>query len=231
MGNTTGNAGSTKSVKEFKIRCSAIGNIMGIKGLGKTGQSYCETWLKEQLFNRRKEFSNRYTQKGLIVEDNSIDFVGEMLNLGFIMKNETSFENDFFKGTPDVILKDLVIDVKNSWDVFTFPFFEKDIPNSDYYWQAQGYLKLTEKQSYKLIYVLSDTPEHLIESEMRRYGFQNGIEQDDLNYREWFDKMTYSDIPNEMKLKVFDIQRNDADIEKIEKRVIECREYINNLIN
>jgi len=218
-------------MKDFKIRCSAIGSIMTEPKnkkdfLSKTAHTYCQTWCKEQLYNRKKEFSNKYTQKGNIVEDNSIDFVAEYLNLGMLIKNEQHFENDFLTGTPDVVLKDLLIDVKNSWDVFTFPLFDTECPNTDYYWQAQGYMALTGKNSYKLIYTLIDTPENLIESEMRKYCFQNGIEQDDADYKEWFDKMTYKDIPNDLKIKIFDIKRNDEDIQRIENRVAECRLYI-----
>jgi len=144
--------------KEFKIRASASGKIMGIKALGKTGETYCENWLKEQLYKRKIEFSNKYTEKGLIMEDNSIDYVADQLGYGFLAKNEQYFENDFFTGTPDIILKDHVIDVKNSWDFSTFPLFDNEVPNSDYYFQAQVYMELCGVDSYKLIYVLSDTP-------------------------------------------------------------------------
>jgi len=222
-------------MEQFKIRCSAIGQIMTNPKnkadlLSKTAQSYCEQWVKEKIYNRRKEFSNKYTQKGLIVEDNSIDFVAEMLGYPILFKNETHFENEFMTGTPDVNIKDLVIDVKNSWDIFTFPLFETECPNSDYDWQAQGYLKLTNQENYKLIYTLTDTPENLIESEIKKYCWQNGISIEDANYKEWHDKMTYSDIPNELKIKVFDIKRDEEKINRIEERVKECRIYINEIL-
>ena len=47
----------------FKIRASSAGKISGIKGLGETGKTYCKKWLKEQLYNRKIEFSNKYTVK------------------------------------------------------------------------------------------------------------------------------------------------------------------------
>lgn len=214
----------------FKIRASASGSIMGKKGLGKTGESYCETWLKEQIFSRRKEFGNKYTEKGLITEDNSIDFAAEMLGYGFLMKNEQFFENEFFTGTPDVILKDEVLDLKNSWDCFTFPYFEKECPNSDYYWQAQVYMALTGRHKYKLIYTLSDTPEHLIEREARNYCYKNGYEElDEDIYLQFVEKMTYPNIPDHQKIKVFEISKNEEDIALIIDRVKECREFINKL--
>lgn len=217
-------------MKQFKIRASACGNIMGVRGLGKTGETYCKDWLKGQLFNRKRDISNKYTQKGNEVEDNSIDFVCEMLNLGFIAKNEQYFENDFMQGTPDIILKDEIIDVKNSWDIHTFPLFEDELPNSDYYYQAQVYMELCNKESYKVVYVLSDTPYHLIEREAlyfcRNNGYE-GIDDDILN--DYMFKMTYADIPNNLKIKVFEIKKDNEVIEKIKQRVIECREIIENL--
>lgn len=222
-------------MKEFKIRCSAIGKIMTNARkkdeiLGATSKSYCKTWLKEQIYDRRKEFSSKYTEKGLIMEDNSIDFVAEQLGLGMLLKNEKHLDNDYMTGTPDVILKDMIIDVKNSWDFSTFPLFDEEIPDKDYYWQAQGYMNLTGKPTYKLIYTLMDTPIHLIEREMNRYKWDNGLDEVDQDlYDKFVEKMTYPNIEDKYKIKVFDIERNQEDINKINERVIACREFINQL--
>jgi len=217
-------------MKEFKIRASACGNIMGSRGLGKTGETYCKDWLKGQVYNRKRDISNKYTQKGNEVEDNSIDFISEQLNLGFVLKNEKFFENDFCQGTPDLILPELIIDVKNSWDVHTFPAFETELPNKDYYYQAQVYMELVGVENYKVVYVLSDTPQHLIEKEAYWYCKNNGYDELDLDILDEFTaKMTYSDIPDNMKYKVFDIKKNDDDIKLIKDRVNECREVINKL--
>lgn len=214
-------------MKEFKIRASASGSIMGVKGLGKTGLTYLETWIKEQIYNRRKDFTSKYTQKGNEVEDNSIDFVAEQLGYGFLLKNEQHFENDFITGTPDIILNDCIIDVKNSWDCFTFPLLDSELPNSDYYYQAQCYMDLVGRDNYKVIYVLMDTPEHLIEREANQFCFNNGYEKGDVEvYNKFKSKMTFSEIPNKYKVKVFDIKKDEAVIQLIKNRVIECRKII-----
>jgi len=213
--------------KEFKIRASASGKIMGIKALGKTGETYCENWLKEQLYKRKKEFSNKYTEKGLIMEDNSIDYVADQLGYGFLAKNEQYFENDFFTGTPDIILKDHVIDVKNSWDFSTFPLFDNEVPNSDYYFQAQVYMELSGVDSYKLVYVLSDTPLNIIEREAHSYCYRTGFDFDESILEEFEKKMTYSDVADNLKIKVFEIKKDVEVIEKLKIRVLECRNFIN----
>ena len=216
-------------MKEFKIRCSAIGKIMGepkLKAdkeageLSQTAKSYCEDWLKEQLYGVRKEFSSKYTQKGNECEDNSIDFIADQLGFGMLIKNEQFFENDFIQGTPDVILPDLIIDVKNSWDCFTFPLFETEIPNKDYYWQGQGYLSLIQKTHFRLCYVLGDTPMHLIKKEAYWYAKNNGYDELDKDVLKMFvDKMTYPNIDNKLKLKTFDFSKNEDDIKKIYEQV------------
>lgn len=221
-------------MREFKIRASAIGKIMTnprskSETLSKTTMTYCEEWTKEQIYGRRKEFSNKYTQKGQIMEDNSLDFIAEQLGYPVILKNEEYYENEFITGTPDAVLEGLVIDVKNSWDCFTFPLFETEIPTSDYYWQAQGYMALTGIKKFKLIYVLSDTPEHLIDSEYRRHLWSTGEEEDAEVYQQFVDKMTYTNIEDKYKIKIFDIEYNEEDVQKIIERVKECRTYIEQL--
>ena len=228
-------------MKQFKIRSSQTGKIVGnprakkdkeLGLLSQTAKSFCKLWLKEQIYNRKKEFSNKYTQKGIIGEDDSIDLTAKFLKYGMLLKNEDNFEDNFKTGTPDVILPKLIIDVKSSWDFDTFPLLQKDIPNMDYYWQAQSYMSLVNRDNYKLIYVLIDTPKHLITKEAYYYAKDNGYEDlTDEIYQMFYKKMTYLDIPNKYKIKVYDISRNNEDIKKIEQKVIACREYIKELKN
>lgn len=194
-------------------------------------KTYCKDWLKGELFDYQKFLSNKYLDKGNIMEDESIDFIADRLGYGFLLKNEDHFSDEFMQGTPDILYGDLVIDVKNSWDCSTFPYFESKIPTSDYYWQLQGYMSLTGKTSAKLIYCLLDTPEHLIEKEAKWYSISQGYEDLDMDvYNKYLKNMTYKNIPNKLKIKVFDIPRNDEDIQKIKDRVIMCRTYIDQLL-
>lgn len=218
-------------MKQFKIRCSAIVQIMtnprakkdveaGL--LSATTKTYCQDWYKEQLYKRRKTFTNKYVQKGLVVEDNSLDFVAEQLGYGMLIKNEEFFQNDFLTGTPDAILPDHLIDVKNSWDCFTFPLFEDKV-DKNYFYQAQGYMELTGRESYKLIYTLMDTPEYLIEKEFTYNNFY------DKDYDEFKADYIYDNIDAKHRIKVFEIARDEEVIEAIKLRVAQCQDYINSL--
>ncbi|NIV12867.1 MAG: hypothetical protein GWN62_16780 [Aliifodinibius sp.] len=218
-------------MKQFKIRCSAIGKIMtngrGSNTMGKTAQSYCQNWLKEQIYNREKEFTSKQTDKGNINEDEAIDFAADWFGWGLVFKNETRFEDDYKNGTPDLVLADLVPDIKCSWDWSTFPLFDSDLPNKDYWWQLQGYMDLTGKKRAKVVYVLTDTPDHLIQREAVYYARNNGYDPDDFDIYEMFrDKMTYPDTPKRFKIRSFDVEYDADAVKSIHERVELCRDYI-----
>lgn len=199
-------------MKTFKIRCSAIGQIMSnsrTKGqLSKTAQSYAQEWLKEQIYGRRKDISSKYFDKGNLLEDESIEFLTANSDYGFLIKNEEHFENDFLTGTPDIITNDEIIDMKNSWDCFTFPLFFDVIPNKDYMYQLQGYMALTGRKKAKLVYTLMTTPEDV------NFGKEDNYDEIDAKYR----------------IKMFEVERDEEIIQSIKDRVQEINQYINKLI-
>lgn len=230
-------------IPKFKIRCSQIGKIMTeprskkdreAGELSETTKSYCKLWLKQVLYSRQKEITSKYTAKGNTVEDDSIQFIGKMLDLGIVFKNDEYFEDEYKHGTPDMLPldhPDLIIDAKNSWGWDTFPLFEDRLPESDYYWQAMGYMDLTGRHKYKVVYCLSDTPEYLIEREARSYCYNNGyMDLEGDIYLRFEQQMTYSDIPDEMKIKSFDLEYNKDEILRIHDQVNKCRKYIKTLI-
>ena len=221
---------------KFKCRCSQIGKIMTkprskSEVLSQTTKTYLEQIVKEHLYKTKYTFSSKYTDKGNIVEDNSIDFAARKLGYGILIKNEEYFINDFLTGTPDVLTKHTVIDLKNSWDCFTFPLFSDDIPNKDYMYQLQGYMALTGLKKARLIYVLSDTPKNIIEKEAYWFCKNSGFDEMDMDvYKEYEQRMTYFDIDDSLKIKVFEIEYDEDLIKEIYDRVNLCRDYIKELL-
>jgi hypothetical protein len=220
----------------MKIRCSAIGKIMTSpksKGelLSQTTKTYLQELAVEEIYGIRKEFSSRYTDKGNEVEELSIALCNDVLNLGFIYKNEDHFTNDWIKGTPDVNTDEILLDVKSSWDATTFPFFDTELKNKDYFYQLQGYMWLTGKEECLLCYCLIDTPLQIVEDEIRREHWKASLIEESLDLRAFVQaKHTFGHIPKEKRLKTFKIAKDDEVIEAIKTRIEECREYYNNLI-
>ena len=220
----------------MKIRSSAIGKIMTnpkTKGesLSQTTKTYLQELAVQEVYNIRKEFSSRYTDKGNEVEELSIALCNDVLGLGFIYKNEEHFSNDWIMGTPDVNTNEILLDVKSSWDATTFPFFDTELKNKDYFYQLQGYMWLTNKTEALLCYCLIDTPLQIVEDEIRREHWKASLIEESLDLRAFVQaKHTFGHIPKEKRVKTFRIAKDDEVIESIKTRIEECREYYNNLI-
>jgi hypothetical protein len=220
----------------MKIRCSAIGKIMTnpkTKGesLSQTTKTYLQELAVEEIYGIRKEFSSRYTDKGNEVEELSIALCNDVLDLGFIYKNEEHYSNDWITGTPDVNTDEILLDVKSSYDATTFPFFDTELTNKMYFYQMQSYMWLTGKNEALLCYCLIDTPLQIVEDEIRREHWKASLIEESLDLRAFVQsKHTFGHIPKEKRVKTFKIAKDDAIIENIKTRIEECREYYNNLI-
>jgi len=221
----------------MKIRASQIGKLMATprakgESLSQTAKTYIQELVLEHKYGIKKEFWSRYTDKGNEVEDEAINFVNDVLNLGFIYKNEERFENDFISGIPDVNTNEILLDVKSSWDATTFPFFETEIPNKDYYFQLQGYLWLTNKTEALLCYCLMNTPFDIVQNEVIREHHKQRKIDEDLELTDFVEKKhNFDQIPNERRIKVFKVERDETVIWQIQEKIELAREYYNQLFD
>lgn len=214
-------------MRPFRIRCSAISSIMakptGKRIISAGAETYVKKWYIEKVYNRQPLIKSKYMDKGIEVEDDSIAYVSSKIKLGDLYKNDEWFENDYMHGTPDVLTDDLVIEIKNSWDCFNFPLLEKEVPSKDYFLQVQGYMHLTGRQNAVLIYVLMDTPEHLIEKEWKWNNPHN------IEYEKFSQRYLFNNVEDKFRIKTFNIKYDKEVIDTIYERVDSCREYINNI--
>ncbi len=230
-------------MKNFKIRCSAIGQIMAdprtkkdkeAGNLSATAKTYLRNWYIEDQFSRKKEFTNKFLEKGIAVEDEAIALYSKISGKEFLKKNEKELANDYCTGTPDVIT-DIVVDVKSSWDIFTFPLFDEELKNKDYWWQLQGYMWLTDKKEAELAYCLVDTPEALIIKQINTEKW-NAVgtlspEEETALEEAVYQNMTFDDIPEKLRVKTFAVHRDDEAIEQIKQRVEKSREFLAEIHN
>lgn len=216
----------------YLFRCSGLGRLMtndrSGKGMGDTCRSYLLEIYREVKWGLKKNIQSKYIEKGLAVEDTSFAFYSEYKE-AFYTKNEERFKNDFITGTPDHVTP--LFDLKNSWDAFTFPSKETKL-NKDYEWQLLGYMWLTGQQNSNLVYLLINTPEQLIQDELRRLNWKlGGIDDTSAIYMEACEElrkqMTFDHIPLNERVLEFDVPFAEEKIEQIKARVIEAREYLN----
>lgn len=141
--------------------------------LSKTVQNYLKELHREELFGRTNDITSKYLDKGIQAEEKSLSLLCSVTGQWF-QKNKERFNNDFISGEPDNT-QAIIRDIKSSWNFRTFPMYEAEIPNSDYYWQLQGYMDLTGIDHAELIYCLVDTPFKIIEDDLRRMDWKYDI--------------------------------------------------------
>ena len=224
-------------MSELLFRCSALGNIMTesrskSEVLSETAKGYIQDLFKERELGIYKEFSSRYIDKGLEMEDEAIQFASEVLNWDFVVKNETRFNNEWLTGEPDINTDSLLADIKCSWSGSTFPMFDDTLKNKAYYWQLQGYLMLTGHETSELVYCLMNTPLQIVEDEIRRQHWKLNLIEEDLDVRQAVQDMhNFDHIPSELRVKRFIVEKDEAAQEKIKERVKVARDYYQQLKN
>jgi hypothetical protein len=200
--------------------------------LSQTAKTYIQDLVKEEFLGIKKEVSSKHTDKGIQQEDLAIEMASQVLNLPFALKNTEYFENEFIKGTPDLILEDEIIDIKCSWDGTTFPWFEDELPNKDYFWQMIGYCWLTGRLKARVVYCLVDTPEDIVQDEIRRTSWKKfEIDVTEETETEVRAKHEFSHISENKRVRAFQVELNEANIEQVKEKLLHAREYYNELIN
>lgn len=220
----------------MKVRASALGKLMTSSRkagevLSQTAKSYIQEVVLQDKYGIYKEFNSRYTDKGNQTEDEAIQLVAQVLDLGFIYKNEDKYTNDWIKGTPDVVTSDLIIDTKVSWSAHTFPFFESELPNKDYYWQMQAYMWMTGRKKALVTYCLVNTPYLLLEDEIRREHWKQNLIGESQEVRDYVEAQhNFDHIPKNERVKVFEIDYDEQGIEQAKEKIEIAKVYYNQLM-
>lgn len=226
------------------IRSSSVGYLMtepqskadkeaGL--LSKTAQKYLiEVYISEK-YGRKKDVQTKQMKKGIEAEQDSIDLLSMYLKMPF-SKNDKRFTNDFITGFPDIIDNDRIIDIKSSYDLWTFLGNIPDKLDSLYYWQMQSYMWLTNTKSAMITYCLVNTPLSIIEQE-KYYLLKkmDVISEESPEYVKEAMKiefnMTFDDIDINERVLVFNVERNEDDILKIQHKVEKAREFLSEIEN
>jgi hypothetical protein len=193
-------------MKYFKARPSSLGKIMSkSKKPGELSQT-CITYLKECYAEDKEELSSKYLTKGILLENEAIEFASKVLYGGIkAYKNEDIYANEWLVGTPDVILENSIIDTKCSWNRKTLLDSALEL-NTDYQWQLIGYMFLCNKDYATLFYYLGDTPA------AANYGV----------------KVSYSHLEDFERWVSYEFKRDLDKEQEIIDKVEQCREWLKN---
>ena len=151
----------------MKFRASSLGKLMTssrTKGevLSQTAKSYIIQLAKENFYGYRTELTNKYVLKGLEQEQDSIDLLNAVRFENYV-KNQERVTNEYLTGCCDIITEDLILDLKTSWSLDTFPATSYELKDlNDYEWQGRAYMYLYDRPTFELCYVMVSThPEFL----------------------------------------------------------------------
>jgi hypothetical protein len=214
------------------FRCSGIGDIMTEPK--KKADEFSKTAMKRAIeayiisrYDRYpKDITSDAIKKGLMVEDDAIDILARV-DGRLYMKNEERFSNAYISGTPDIIADD-VVDIKSSFDIFTF-FASKVDYEKSYEWQLQGYMALTGKTSARLAYVLCDTPDVIIESMKRKAWYDLGSPFDDTvsgKIGMEIERNAKYDLSDAERVHIHHFQYDNDAIERVYQRVADLRLWL-----
>lgn len=200
--------------------------------LGETCKKHLIQCYVDMRYHRRKDIRNKYITKGLAVEEKGITLYSRVMKQ-FYKKNDQMFENEYIIGTPDIVHN--VMDIKSSWDIWTFYNVLATAPNKDYWWQLQGYMDLCDDDISQLIYVLISTPEDLIQQELRWLARDMAVDVFNPTplYIEACEavrhEMTFEDIPIERRYHEHTFRRDKEKMAECYEKLKLCREFLNKL--
>jgi hypothetical protein len=227
------------------IRASDVGSVM-TEPRSKTeqaSQSALKVLQEMALFDKygiQREFSSMQTSKGIELEPLAIDICKNVLGWFDVSETKTRMINDYITGEPDVLTPTVLADIKCSFSADTFPWFEKELKNKDYYYQMQSYMWLSNKNESELVYILLTTPERMVLDLINKEAWKMLPDPKFENYSqdEIFDiaenkirsKHNFEQIPIEKRIRKYVIKKDDHVINRIIERIEKLTPIYNNLI-
>ena len=198
----------TKRTDEEKALLQALKD----KSLSAGAKKFIEDLAKEYLYGFHEIVTGKYMDKGLIVEDQSIDLYNSVHFTNY-KKNTERRTNDFITGECDIIVPGVKgIDIKSSWSLATFPATAAAGADKMYEWQCRGYQMLWNVPVWEVAYCMVNTPDELIK-----------YEQEELHYVDHIDEA--------LRVTVVRYER-DMELEaKIVSKVSAARQYLDRIVD
>lgn len=251
------------------VRCSSIGDLMtepkskADKDAGKLSQTAIKkinAIYAEQIEGREKYVDSKYLEKGKVREEKSIDLLS-VYERRMYRKNDQRLTNEYLTGEPDLFIgksiheAEVIVDIKTSWDRFSFLNHRTEKLNDDYFYQLQGYMDLTGAQSAKLVYTCVNSSVEIIDDEKysaaRRMGlidtsyqhpeYLEICKQIEINHiydiKDFLEEYPHFefhnnlnewryDIPVNRRIHIVEIPRDQDVIDAIHSKVEQVRQFI-----
>ena len=201
----------------MKWRPSQLGKLMTnprnkSEVLSETAKSEIRRIAKEDFFGYSSEIKTKPMIKGTDWEQDGIDLLNNVRFTKYT-KNKLRVENEYMSGCCDILLDNLIIDIKSSWSLETFPATPSEGESSDYEWQGRAYMWLYDRPEFELIYTMYDTHDDLL--------------------TDWDNRTIHkvNHIPSHHRITVITYQRDEQYEDLIREKLIHCNEYYSQYVN
>jgi len=147
------------------------------KSLSAGAKTYLESIAKEFLYGYHEVVTGKYMDKGLIVENQSIDLYNSVHFTNY-KKNTERRTDEYLTGECDIIVPRVKgIDIKSAWSLSTFPATSAAGADKLYEWQCRGYMRLWDVPEWEVAYCMVNTPDELIKYEQEELHYVDHIEE------------------------------------------------------
>lgn len=202
-------------MKPFKFRASSLSDIMTepkakSETLSVGAKTVLEKMAKELVYGYSEKISSKHMEKGLIVEDQSIELYNSVFFTEYA-KNTERRENDWITGECDIFTGAKIIDIKSCWSLPTFPAIAATGADKGYEWQVRAYMWLWDVDEAEVAYCMVNTPDELI-----------GWEDPAVHYVDQINPM--------LRVTPIHYQRDKALEERIKFKVDEANKFITQIV-
>lgn len=150
----------------IKFRASSLADIMSepknksdVLSVG--AKTVVTTLAKQFVYGYDEEITGKYMEKGIKVEDRSIELLNSVLFTNY-KKNTERKTNEWITGECDIVGNGKIHDIKSSWSLKTFPVIASQGEDKTYEWQGRAYMMLWDMDEFEIDYCLVNTPDELI---------------------------------------------------------------------
>lgn len=199
--------------------------------LGQTAKTFIEEMWLHDKYGFYEEVQTDEMRKGLLCEQDAMELVQKVYGGEFRTAYGKQLANDYIKGTPDIVLSTHIEDIKTSWSLKTF-FNAELLPA--YYAQGQGYMELTGRKKYKVIYCLVPTPAALLDGEYKRIEWRFKGDENNPDFQKAVTQFGRNnecihDIPIDKRIKIFEFDYDAEYIKKLYSQIEKARKYYESL--
>jgi len=180
------------------------------KSLSVGAKTCVEQLAKQLVYGYEEQMSSKYTEKGLLVEDQSIQLYNEVFFTNYT-KNTERRTNDWITGECDICSPGRIIDIKSPWSLQTFPATIAAGRAKGYEWQGRAYMMLWDVDEFEIAYCMVSTPDDLV-----------GYENEAIHY--------VDHINPELRVTRVPYTRDKTLEDKIKQRCEEANRYLDLLV-